>query len=112
MLRSAVFMLSPRSLSAPAITQALQSLPGWRRSGNDKCAIECDYVFGNFTEAMHYMNAVAPVCEQMQHHPSWTNVYNRLHVRLTTHDAGNTVTQKDVDLAAAMNTAYAASQRK
>ncbi|CAJ1022514.1 putative Pterin 4 alpha carbinolamine dehydratase [Leishmania utingensis] len=105
-MRLSAVLCGPKALSAPAVAQSLQSLPGWRVNGNNANAIECDYVFANFVEAMRYMNSVAPVCEQMQHHPCWSNVYNRLHVQLTTHDAGNQVTQKDVDLAKAMNEAY------
>ncbi|CBZ24477.1 pterin-4-alpha-carbinolamine dehydratase,putative [Leishmania mexicana MHOM/GT/2001/U1103] len=107
-MRRTALLCAPKALSAPAVTQALQSLPGWRVNGNNRNAIERDYVFADFMEAMRYMNTVAPVCEKMQHHPCWSNVYNRLHVQLTTHDAGNTVTQKDVDLAKAMNAAYEA----
>ena len=51
---------------------------------------------------MAFMNAVAEVAERMNHHPEWTNVYNRVNVRLTTHDAGG-LTQLDFDLAQAMD---------
>ncbi|KAG5510384.1 hypothetical protein GH5_06581 [Leishmania sp. Ghana 2012 LV757] len=110
-MRPTAFLCTPKAFSAPAVTQALQSLPGWRLNGNNPNSIECDYVFPSFVEAIRYMNAVAPVCEKMQHHPCWSNVYNRLHVQLTTHDAGNKVTQRDVDLAKAMNEAYSAMHK-
>lgn len=108
MLRSTAARLAPAALSAPAVTQALQSLPGWRCDGNRPNSIERDYNFKDFTAAMDFMNRVAPVCERLAHHPKWTNVYNRLHVELTTHDAGNKVTQRDMDLAAAMNETFVA----
>ncbi|KPI85523.1 pterin-4-alpha-carbinolamine dehyddrogenase [Leptomonas seymouri] len=98
---------APRAMPIFAITQALQSLPGWRVDGNTSDVIQCDYVFPDFLAAMRFMNAMAPVCEKMQHHPCWENVYNRISVKLCTHDAGNKVTEKDVELAKAMNEAYA-----
>jgi 4a-hydroxytetrahydrobiopterin dehydratase len=49
------------------------------------------------------MNRVALVCETADHHPTWTNTYNRVDITLTTHDANNTVTTKDVALAQAVN---------
>ncbi|ESL08730.1 pterin-4-alpha-carbinolamine dehydratase [Trypanosoma rangeli SC58] len=94
-------------LSQPAITQALQSTAGWRMEGSfNKGAICNDFEFHNFTQAMDFMNAVAADCETAGHHPSWTNTYNKLHVRLTTHDAGDRVTQKDIDLARRMNEVF------
>ncbi|KAG5510082.1 hypothetical protein JKF63_06975 [Porcisia hertigi] len=103
---------APKALSAPAVTQALQSLPGWKLSGNSQNVMECNYVFEDFMEAIRYMNAIVPFCEQMQHHPSWSNVYNRLRVELTTHDAGNRLTQKDVDLAKVMCEVYDAMRKR
>ncbi|GET86630.1 pterin-4-alpha-carbinolamine dehydratase, putative [Leishmania tarentolae] len=105
MRRSSSFYAS-HALPASELTKALESLPGWRVKANNENIIVRDYVFANFTEAIRYMDTVAPICEKMQHHPCWSNVYNRLHVELTTHDANNNVTQKDVDLAKAMNETY------
>ncbi|CCW60448.1 unnamed protein product [Phytomonas sp. EM1] len=103
--RSSIF-LSPKPLSAPAVTQALQGLYGWKLRGSTPHIMECDYTFKSFPEALDFMLRVSPICERMQHHPSWTNVYNKIHVELTTHDAGNNITQKDVDLAREMNKLY------
>lgn len=108
MWRRTTACFAPAALSAPALTQALHHLPGWKLSGNTPNRIQCDYTFKDFTAAMEFMVRVGPLCERMQHHPCWTNVYNRLHVELTTHDAGNRVTQKDVDLASAMNNMFKA----
>lgn len=60
------------------------------------------WTFQDFAQAMAFMNAVAEVAERMNHHPEWTHVYNRVQVRLTTHEAGG-LTQLDVDLALAMD---------
>ena len=53
------------------------------------------FEFGNFVEAFSFMTAVALVAEKMDHHPNWSNVWNRVEIHLTTHDAGNTITEKD-----------------
>ncbi len=53
------------------------------------------FVFKDFIQAMTFMNAIAFRAEAMQHHPLWTNVYNQVEIWLSTHDAGNTVTEKD-----------------
>lgn len=58
-----------------------------------------DFVFANFIEAFSFMTAVALVAEKQDHHPNWTNVYNRVNITLSTHDAGNMVTEKDRELA-------------
>ena len=57
-------------------------------------------VFNDFSEAFAFMTRVAIEAEKMNHHPLWTNVWNIVEIWLTTHDAGNIVTQKDRDLAA------------
>lgn len=61
------------------------------------------FIFKDFTEALAWMLKAAFVIEKMNHHPEWTNVYNKVNVYLTTHDAGNTITQKDRDLAKALD---------
>jgi 4a-hydroxytetrahydrobiopterin dehydratase len=60
--------------------------------------------FADFSEAWGFMNRVALAAERMQHHPNWSNVWNTVTIELTTHDAGDTVTDKDVALAEAINT--------
>ena len=61
------------------------------------------FTFADFREAFAFMTRVAFEAEAMGHHPEWTNVYNRVEVRLSTHDAGGRITQKDHDLAAAID---------
>jgi 4a-hydroxytetrahydrobiopterin dehydratase len=60
------------------------------------------FVFRNFVEAFSFMTKVALLAEKMDHHPNWTNVYNKVTIELSTHDAGNTVTEKDHKLAQAI----------
>ena len=61
------------------------------------------FKFKDFSEAFAFMTRVAIIAEKMDHHPTWTNVYNRVTIELTTHDAGNKVTSKDRELAAAID---------
>jgi len=82
---------------APAeITAALATLPGWTCEAE---ALAKTFKFGSFREAMSFMVRAAFEAEAMDHHPDWTNVYNRVAIRLNTHDAGGKVTAKDVELA-------------
>lgn len=71
----------------------------WKEVNN---ALVADLEFKDFVDAFAFMTEVAALAEQHQHHPEWSNVYNRVSVRLTTHDAGNTVTEKDRNLAEAI----------
>ncbi len=81
------------------IELALQGLPGWNRDGD---AIVRAYKFADFVHAFAFMTRVALLAEKADHHPEWSNVYNRVEVRLTTHDAGG-LTQRDIDLARAID---------
>lgn len=68
----------------------------WKEENN---SLMRQFEFGDFISAFSFMTRVALVAEKMNHHPEWTNVYNRVHIRLSTHDAGNVVTEKDRELA-------------
>ena len=68
---------------------------------NDKF-LTCMYEFKNFNDALSFMNKVGVKCEEMDHHPKWTNVYNRLEIELFTHDKDG-LTMKDFDLASFMD---------
>lgn len=72
----------------------------WKEADN---ALHRTFTFADFTEAFAFMTRVAFLAEKHQHHPNWSNVYNTVEVTLTTHDAGNTVTDKDRKLAAAID---------
>jgi 4a-hydroxytetrahydrobiopterin dehydratase len=56
-------------------------------------------VFADFAEAFAFMTRVALIAEQLDHHPEWSNVWNRVSIKLCTHSAGNTVTEKDREFA-------------
>ncbi|HYC70621.1 MAG TPA: 4a-hydroxytetrahydrobiopterin dehydratase [Opitutaceae bacterium] len=83
-------------LSSEEIAAALKNLPGWAQDGD---ALAKTFKFGSFREAMAFMVRVGFEAEALDHHPDWTNVYNRVAVKLNTHDAGGKVTAKDVELA-------------
>lgn len=61
------------------------------------------FTFKNFSEAFAFMTRVALVAEKMDHHPDWNNVWNTVEIRLSTHDAGDVITEKDKKLAAAID---------
>ncbi len=80
---------------------ALESLSGWEMvDGRD--AITKTFTFKDFNAAWGFMSRAALVAEQMNHHPEWFNVYNRVEVTLSTHDAGG-LTEKDIKLAKKMD---------
>ena len=69
----------------------------WKEESN---SLKKSFKFKNFSEAFAFMTRVAFVAEKMNHHPEWKNVYNTVEITLNTHDAGNTITEKDRKLAA------------
>jgi len=77
------------------IQKALLSLKGWEIKEN---GITKKFVFSDFKDAINSMVKIGAIAEEMNHHPEWFNVYNKLDIRLTTHDAGG-ITQLDLDLA-------------
>jgi len=87
-------------LSEEQIRTALTELSGWDHSDD---ALRRRFELPDFRQAVAFMVRLAFEAEQRNHHPEMTNVYNRVDVALTTHDAGNRVTQKDVDLAKAID---------
>jgi len=90
-------MASP--LTAARIKQALTRLPGWNQSGD---ALEKTFQFPDFSTALGFIVRVGVEAERLNHHPHLTNVWNRVTLRLSTHDAGDRVTTKDVALARAV----------
>ena len=91
----------PTRLSDAERAALTQTLPGWSLvEGRD--AIERAFRFKDFSEAWGFMNRVALMAESQNHHPDWSNVYNRVRVELSTHDAGG-LTDNDVKLARAIN---------
>ena len=83
---------------------ALAELPGWAALEGGRDAIRRTYKFPDFNAAFGFMTRVALMADKLDHHPEWSNVYNRVEVTLTTHDAGG-VTALDVQLARFMDAA-------
>jgi len=72
----------------------------WKEEDNK---LTRQFDFNDFIGAFGFISQVAILAEKANHHPEWSNVYNKVNITLTTHDAGNTVTKKDRDLAAAID---------
>ena len=81
---------------------AIKALKGWRIPDGERDVIFKVYKFNDFKTAFAFMSGAALKAEQMDHHPEWFNVYNKVEVTLTTHDADG-VTQKDLELAGFMD---------
>jgi|TARA_B110000483_G_scaffold93720_1_gene115444 4a-hydroxytetrahydrobiopterin dehydratase len=72
----------------------------WKEENNE---LVKKYTFKDFSEAFAFMTRVAILAEKHNHHPWWSNVYNQVEIHLTTHDEGNTITEKDRALAKAID---------
>jgi len=86
-------------LNQQEIEKELENLPGWSVK-NGK--LHKDFEFEDFNQAFGFMTRAAMHIEKMNHHPEWSNVYNKLTVELTTHDAGG-ITSNDINLAKILN---------
>ncbi len=78
-------------------------MENWQQN-ND--SLEKTFVLDSFEDVMRFMVLATPHISEKNHHPTWTNTYNQLQVKLTTHDAGNQVTEKDWELARFLDTLY------
>ncbi len=88
-------------LTSDEIAAALEQLPGWSLRADGK-AIERRFKFADFSEAFGFMARVALQAEKADHHPEWFNVWNRVEIALTTHDAGG-LSARDVKMAKAID---------
>ncbi|MEH6591851.1 MAG: 4a-hydroxytetrahydrobiopterin dehydratase [Halioglobus sp.] len=87
--------MRPKKLSANATNERLQQHPHWTL---DEGKLYRRFVFTDFVAAFGFMSRVALLAESMNHHPEWSNVWNRVEIRLTTHDAGG-ISELDFQLA-------------
>jgi len=92
--------MSRDPLDKQQIDKVLADLSGWSLEGN---ALSRTFEFSNFREAVSFIVRVSFEAEDLNHHPEISNVYNRVGIRLTTHDAGDRVTEMDVKLARAID---------
>lgn len=88
-------------LNASEVRERVGALKGWSLSEDGK-SIGKDFKFDDFSAAFAFMTRGAIMAEKLNHHPEWSNVYNRVEVTLSTHDAGG-ITQLDLDLAKALD---------
>jgi|SRR6185503_5827156 len=101
-------MTRPQKIGAAA---ALKDLPKWAKAPGERDAIARTFRFGDFAAAFGWMTRMALAAEKLDHHPEWFNVYSRVDVTLTTHDADG-VTELDVRLAKLMDSAAKAAGAK
>jgi len=87
------------ALTKEAISEALLRLPGWKLAGE---SLEKTFVMHDFSEALGFIVRIGVEAERINHHPEINNVWSRVTLRLSTHDAGSKVTQRDVRLAEAI----------
>lgn len=86
-------------LTNTEIKKGLTEISGWTIDGGK---LHRELVFANFIEAFSFMTSVAIIAEKQNHHPDWFNVYNKVRIHLSTHDAGG-ITEKDFRLATSIN---------
>jgi len=89
-------------LAADARATLPATLPAWTVDGEH---LKRSFRFGNFVEAFGFMASIALLAEKADHHPEWFNVYNKVDIALTTHDAGG-LSERDVSLAKAIDSLY------
>ena len=93
------------------VAAVLRDLPDWRAAEGDRPAIVRSLAFADFNAAFGFMTRVALHADKVDHHPEWSNVYNRVEVLLTTHDVGG-VSPRDVEMARFIDAVAAASGAK
>jgi len=91
--------MARQALSEDEIAAALAELPGW---SVEEGRLHKQYKFGSFAQAMGWMMSAAIEADKMDHHPEWSNEYNRVMVNLVTHSLGNKISNLDVELARKM----------
>lgn len=84
-------------IDTKALPEKLAAIPAWKLA-DDQLSIHREFKFTDFVQAFAFMSAVAITSEKRNHHPEWFNVYNKVQVKWTTHDAGG-LTQRDFDMA-------------
>lgn len=89
-------------LNDPQIEKSLKDLDGWERC-SDRHAIQKSFKFKSFNAAWQFMSGIALLAEKMNHHPEWSNIYNRVDITLTTHDA-NGISERDIKMATQIET--------
>lgn len=89
-------MAKVQPISRSDIDNALKKLKDWNYAGD---SLKATFTFKDFRNAFDFMRKVAQIANEMDHHPTWSNVYNKVNFALYTHDAGNKVSDKDLKMA-------------
>ncbi len=97
-----------RKLDPDEARQRLSTLPHWHHD-EQRGAIRREFVFADFAQAFAFMTRIALAAEKADHHPEWSNVYNRVDMTLTTHDCHG-LSQRDIDLARIADAAFLSMQ--
>lgn len=92
----------PTKLNSQEISQMMEKLDGWELA-SDEQSISKSFKFKDFSECWGFMARCALIAETIGHHPEWSNVYNQLNIKLTTHDVGDALSDKDADFAKAVD---------
>lgn len=95
--------MARRKLSEEEIENALRELPGWEVKDGK---LHKTFKFDSFAQAIGWMVAVAVLADKADHHPEWSNVYNKVRVDLSTHDLGDAISKLDVELAQRMESLF------
>ena len=94
--------MEPYLLHDEALKELVVRIPGWEINDGQ---IQRELNFSNFIEAFSFMTKIALICEKLNHHPNWENVYSKVIIRLSTHDLGG-ITNLDQTLASAINKVF------
>jgi 4a-hydroxytetrahydrobiopterin dehydratase len=102
--------MTTAKLDPARLHELLQALPGWRHADERGGTITREFRFADFAQAFAFMTQIALAAEKRDHHPEWSNVYDRVVITLTTHDAGG-LTARDIELARLADEAHARFER-
>lgn len=94
--------MSISRLQSPELEAALSACPEWEYVASDGGRLHRHFVFKDFSQAFAFMARVALLAEKADHHPEWSNVYNKVSITLTTHDAGG-LSVRDIQMAIAID---------
>jgi 4a-hydroxytetrahydrobiopterin dehydratase len=102
-------MSANQALSTSELTEALATLPGWSVvTSSSAQELHKRFTFDSFAPAIAFMASAVEPINKLNHHPRWENVWNRLDVYLSTHDLGNNISARDVELARLLDGLYSA----
>ena len=87
------------------IDNVIKILPDWSKTNDGREALNKEFIFDNFNSAFSFMTMIALKADQLNHHPEWSNVYNRVNITITTHDVKG-MSDKDIEIGKFIDNAY------